>query len=77
MFMIQLVGSMKILVKYPVTVRVGNVGAIFMVSNTTATWCTNHADVMYKYVNECNEITNAIFSPKMRVLSFMRSIQRR
>ena len=40
MFVIQLLGSMKILVKYPVTDRVGNKGAIFMASNITASDCT-------------------------------------
>ena len=37
MFVIQHLGSMKIAVKYPVTVRVENVGAIFMASNITTT----------------------------------------
>ena len=43
---------MKIIVKYPVTVRVDNVGAIFMASNITTTCCTKHVDIRYKYVNE-------------------------
>ena len=37
MFMIQLLGSMKILVKYPFMVRVDNIGAIFVASNNTTT----------------------------------------
>ena len=35
MLVIQFLGSMKILVKYQVTVRVDNVGAIFMANNIT------------------------------------------
>ena len=52
MFMVQLLGSMKIAVKYPVMERVGNVGAIFMASNITTTCCTKNVDISYKYVNE-------------------------
>ena len=44
MLVIQLLGSMKILVKY--------VGATFMASNITTTCCTKHVDIQYKYVNE-------------------------
>ena len=50
--MIQLQGSMKILVKYPLIARVDNVGAIFMASNITTTCQTKHVDIQYKYVNE-------------------------
>ena len=35
MFVVQLLGSMKIAVKYPVTVRVDNICTIFMTSTTT------------------------------------------
>ena len=52
MLVIQLLGSMKILVKDPVTARVDNVGVIFMASNITKTSCTKHVDIWYKYVNE-------------------------
>ena len=52
MFVVQLLGSMKIMVDYPVMVRVDNVGVIFMVSNITTTCCTKHVDIQYKYVNE-------------------------
>ena len=54
MFVIQLLGSIKIVVKYPVMVRVDNVGAIFASSNIT-TCCTKHVDVRYKYVHDCVE----------------------
>ena len=48
MFVIQLSGSMKIPVKYPVTVRVDNVCAIFMAISITNTSCTKHVDIRYK-----------------------------
>ena len=43
---------MKIVVKYPVMVRVNNIGAIFMASNNTITCHSKHEDMRYKYVNE-------------------------
>ena len=52
MFVIQHLGSMKIFVKYPVMVRVYNIGAIFMASHIITMSCTKHMDIMYKYVNE-------------------------
>ena len=47
-----MLGSMKISVKFPVMVRVDNVGAIFMASSITATSCTKHVDIRHIYVNE-------------------------
>ena len=52
MFMIQLLRSLKISVKYQVMVRLDNVGAIFMASNITNTYYTKHVDIRYKYVSE-------------------------
>ena len=52
MFVIQLLGSMKILVQYPVRVRIDNVGTILMASNITTTSHTKHVHVRYKYVNK-------------------------
>ena len=52
MFVIQLLGSMKISIKYPVMVGVDKVGVIFMASNITNTCCTKHVDIRYKFVNE-------------------------
>ena len=52
MFVIQLLGSMKISVKYPVTVRVDTVGAIFMANNITTIFCNKHTDIRYKYVDD-------------------------
>ena len=45
MFVIQLLGSMKIAIKYPVMVRVDNVGSIYMASNTTTTSHSKHLDI--------------------------------
>ena len=63
MFVIQLLVSMKISVKYPVMVRVDNVGTIFMASNITTMSHTKHMDIRYKYVNEYVEdvVFNIIF----------------
>ena len=52
MFVIQLLGSMKIAVKYPVMVRVDNMGDIFIASNITITCYIKHINIRYKYVNE-------------------------
>ena len=52
MFVVQPLGSMKILVKYPVMVKVDNVAAIVMASNITTTCHTKHVDIRYKFVNE-------------------------
>ena len=52
MFVVQLLESMQIVVKYPVTVKVDKVGAIFMASNIMTTSHTKHMDIWYKYVNE-------------------------
>ena len=58
MFMVQQLGSMKIAVKYPVMVRVDNIGAIFMASNVTTTCHTRHVDIRYKNVNKYAEDGN-------------------
>ena len=52
MFVIQLLGSMKILVKFPVIVKVDNLGAMFIASNITTMSCTKHEDIRYKYEND-------------------------
>ena len=52
MFVVQLLESLQISVKYPVMVRVDNVGAIFIASNIMTTSRTTHVDIWYKYVNE-------------------------
>ena len=52
MFVAQLLESMKTVVKYPVTVRVDNICAIFMASNLATTCHTKHRGIRYKYVNE-------------------------
>ena len=62
--MIQLLRSMNIVVKYPVMVRVDNVGATFMASNISTTCYTKHMDIRYKYVNQYVEdgIVKIIFA---------------
>ena len=50
MFVIQLLGCMKISVKIPVMARVDNIGAAFVASNINTTSCTKHIDARYKYV---------------------------
>ena len=52
MFVIQLLGSMKLAIKIPVIVRVDNVGAIFMASNISTASCTKDFDIKYNYVTE-------------------------
>ncbi len=52
MFVLQLLENMKIKVKLPVTVRVDNVGAIFMSKNISTSNRTKHVDIRTKYVNE-------------------------
>ena len=47
MFMVQLLESMQIVVKYPVMVRVHNVVAIFMESNITTISHIKHMDSWY------------------------------
>ena len=64
MFVAQLLESMQIVVKYPVMIRVDNVGAIFMVGNITNTSHTKHVDICYKYANDYVEdgIVKIIFA---------------
>ena len=51
-FIYQLLQSIEIEIKLPITVRVDNVGAIFMSKNTLTSGQTKHVDVRYRYVNE-------------------------
>ncbi len=52
MFVLQLLQSIKIKVKFPIIVSVDNVGAIFMTKNITTTWYSKHVDISYKFVTE-------------------------
>ena len=45
MFVVQLLGSMQIAAKYPITIRLDNMDAIFMASNITATCHTKHVEI--------------------------------
>ena len=51
MFKVKLLHSL-ISVKLLVTVRVDNVGTIFMAGNVTATSLTKHVDIGYNYVDD-------------------------
>ena len=51
-FVYQLLRSIGIEVTLPITVRVDNVGAIFMSENTLTSGRTKHVDIRYRYVNE-------------------------
>ena len=55
MFVAKLLESTQINVKYPVMVRVDNLGAIFVASNIMTTSHTKHVNTQYKYVNEYME----------------------
>ena len=52
MFATQLLGSMKISVNLPVSLRMNNIGAIFMAGNITIMSHTKHVGIIYKYINE-------------------------
>ena len=52
MFVLHLLEFMEIKVQYPVTVRVDNVGTIFMSTNLTTMGRTKHVDVRTKYVRD-------------------------
>jgi SPX domain protein involved in polyphosphate accumulation len=51
-FIAQTIESIGIKVKYPITVYVDNVGAIFMSENVTATKQTRHVHTRYRFVHE-------------------------
>ena len=51
-FIVQVLQSLSIPVKMPVTVRVDNVGAIFLAENVTTSQRTRHIDVRYHFVRE-------------------------
>ncbi|EJK77615.1 hypothetical protein THAOC_00541 [Thalassiosira oceanica] len=51
-FVLQLLESMNIKVKLPITVRVDNIGAIFMAGNVTTRGRTKHVDTRTKFVRE-------------------------
>ena len=51
-FVYQLLVSMGIKVKLPITVRVDNIGAIFMSENVAVSQRTKHVDVRYRFVQQ-------------------------
>ena len=52
MYVILLLGSMKISVKLPVMVRVSNVGTVFMASDLTTTSYMKHVNIRCMHLNE-------------------------
>ena len=60
---LQLLRSMKISIKLPVTVRVDNVSVIFVACNITTTSYIKHMDIRYKYVDEYveDEVVKIVF----------------
>ena len=74
MFVVQLLDSMRIKYHLPVTVRVDNIGAIFMSKNINTSSRTKHVDVRTKCVNKfCeNGIVKIMFiSTSENVLDIM------
>ena len=62
---------MKITVMLVVTVKVDNIGAIFMAGNVTATSHTKHVDIRYMNVNEYveNGIEIIVFDVNCQIFS--------
>ena len=52
LFLRYLCESMHITVHYPITVRVDNLGAVFMSGNVTTSTRTKHIDIRSKFVRE-------------------------
>jgi hypothetical protein len=44
-FIIQVLQAMKLIIEYPIIVRVDNVGAIFLANNRTTNERTKHVDI--------------------------------
>ena len=65
LYVVQLLEALGIKVKEPVTVRVDNMGTIFMSKNTTQTKRTKHVDVranfIYGHVDEDTGICEVVF----------------
>ena len=51
-FVMKIVQDLGLELQRPVTVRVHNVGAMFLVENATTTQRTRHIDIRYKWVSE-------------------------
>jgi len=51
-FVVQVLESIGVKVKFPIIVRVDNVGAIFMAENVTNSQRTKHVDIRYHFVRE-------------------------
>ena len=55
LFVIQVLESLNIVVEKPVTVRVDNMGAIFMSGNNSSSARTRHVDTRWHFVRELVE----------------------
>ena len=51
-FIVKVIESIGIEVKKPVTIRVDNIGAIYMAKDSNTSQRSKHVDVRYKYVTE-------------------------
>ena len=51
-FIVQVLESIGVKVKFPIIVRIDNVGAIFMAENVTNSQRTKHVDIRYHFVRE-------------------------
>ena len=51
-FIVQVIESIRIEVKKLVTIRVDNIGAIYMAKDSNTLQCSKYVDVRYKYVTE-------------------------
>ena len=51
-FIVQVIKLMGIEIKKPITIRVDNIGAIYMAKDSNTSHCSKHVDVRYKYVTE-------------------------
>jgi hypothetical protein len=54
-FIYYLLSDLQIKVNLPIVVKTGNIGAIFMLKNTSTDFCTQHVDTRYHFVRELIE----------------------
>ena len=80
LFVVQMLDFMKIRVEMPVTVRVDNMGAIFMLENKSSNKRTRHVDVRYRFVTDLIEkkVIEVVFVPTKENLSdgFTKNVNR-
>ena len=80
LFVVQMLDCMKVRVEMPVTVRVDNMGAIFMLENKSSNKRTRHVDVRYWFVTDLIEkkVIEVVFVPTKENLSdgFTKNVNR-